>query len=312
MQAGTTKTVEIAGNGNGDPAIFDQAVALNLRTPMFGVSRRVDEGDVQTGASQGWTRTNKDILQSKALDRVRGIVRDLKKRIRARSSPSMFRDGIYLVSIEILEEIDEMIRDTVPRFWGAVDDFLDGDFEAAIDRAEGELGPLFDRSNYPSREEARAEFGFEWSYHAFGTPAALKRISSRFFENAREDARRQWNSALETAQRGMTTEFLGLVDHLIDRLSPTADGKKKTFKDASIDSVREWTEIFAKRKIGENADLQAAVREAEQAMEGINVDDLRKEDSIREAVRAKFEAVKTKLDAMVVEKGTRKFDFREE
>ena len=69
---------------------------------------------------------------------------------------------------------------------------------------------------------------------------------------------------------------------------------------------------FAARNIADDEELAALVRDAKDAMHGLDPAEIRKNEGLKDAVKGQFDALKTKMDEMVMEKPGRQFSFETE
>ena len=102
--------------------------------------------------------------------------------------------------------------------------------------------------------------------------------------------------------RGM---FADLVGHMVERLTPSPDGKKKIFKDSMIGNFKEFIGSFADRNICGDEELAALVQQAQNILAGKPVDALRKDEAVRQSVLDGMAAMKANLDKMVGDKPAR-------
>jgi hypothetical protein len=97
-------------------------------------------------------------------------------------------------------------------------------------------------------------------------------------------------------------------------LEPTADGRKKTFKTATIDKLLEFFELFDRRNVLNDVELKKLVESAKRVLSGgdVLVDALRSDQGVRDIVRDQMENVTKKLDALITEGPRRVVSFEEE
>jgi hypothetical protein len=98
-----------------------------------------------------------------------------------------------------------------------------------------------------------------------------------------------------------------LVDHMIERLSPGADGKKKVFRDTLTENIDEFLRLFNGNNLAADAELQAFVDKARDLMKGIDSEVLRKQDTVRDKVLSGFQDIKAGVDQLLIDAPARVF-----
>ena len=91
--------------------------------------------------------------------------------------------------------------------------------------------------------------------------------------------------------------------------------ESKTIKASAVGNLSEFFDKFSKLSIRSNEDLDALVEQAKAAVEGVDVDQIRKEGvggSVRSALKASIGSIADALDDMVVAAGNRQIDFSAE
>ncbi len=103
-----------------------------------------------------------------------------------------------------------------------------------------------------------------------------------------------------------------LVDHLIERLQPGEDGKRKKFHASNVQNISTFLDNFQIRNVTDDAELAQLVEVSKQLLSGVSPDDLRKNEVDRECLTKGFGKVKEFLDTMVETAGSRKIVLEEE
>jgi hypothetical protein len=99
---------------------------------------------------------------------------------------------------------------------------------------------------------------------------------------------------------------------MVERLTPGDDGRPKVFRDSLVSNLADFLETFEARNLANNADLAAHVATARQLLSGLTPDRLRTSQGAREVLAERFGALKTALDATLIDAPRRKFGSDDE
>lgn len=283
------------------PGLFDRAICVLVECACLGTARKVSTGAIDTkGADPTMVRVSKHILESKRLDKIRSLQGEVRRYVGARSTPSMmFRSGVYLLALDLLPEVDEYLNKSTEDLAALVEDFIK-EYEDAKKAAEEKLGPLFRATDYPDANVVRGAFSLRWQYLAVDAPRKLGDVSKAILEREREKAARTWNDALGEATTVLRVSMKELVDHMVEKLQPGEDGKKKIFRDSMVGNLREFLRTFGARNISDDQELAALAKQAELLLAGVDAETLREGPTTRDRVREGMEKIKQTLDTLVV------------
>jgi len=108
------------------------------------------------------------------------------------------------------------------------------------------------------------------------------------------------------AEQGFLAEFGKLVSHLVERLSGSADGEKKIFRDSAVTQLGEFFSRFRELNIGSSAKLEELVALAQRAVRGVDPQELRDNGGLRQHIAGKLSAVQGQLDRLMVDRPRRR------
>ena len=287
---------------------FQNAVGFSATFKAWGNKRKANLDLIQTDADRKRLRLSKELIESDELDAIKSYFSELRQWIYSRTVPSFFKDGFQLASLQSVEEIEERMRTAVSDDLPPLIEALVREYPAKIALAELALGSQFRNSDYPAASELAGQFAIAWNWIAFSTPATLP-PELRAAEE--EKMRKQVSEASEQIIDAMRCALQELIDHALEKLTPSADGKPKIFRDSLIGNITDFIETFPSRNFMGDADLAALVGKAKTILAGADPDKLRKISSIRETTAAQFAEIKTTLDAMIETRKSRQFDLSE-
>lgn len=206
-------------------------------------------------------------------------------------------------------------HDAVGAFAARMNDFraeLD-DAVAGLDRHYGDLrraarerlGSLYHPGDYP--ETLVGLFGVEWAFPSVEPPDYLAQLAPALYEAERARVAARFDEAVRLAEQAFLEEFAGLVAHLADRIGGgDGGGGPKVFRDSAVDNLTEFFGRFRALNVGSDGRLDALVAEAQRAVRGVTAGGLRDAGGLRLEVAGRLAAVRTSLDALLVDRPRRR------
>ncbi len=181
---------------------------------------------------------------------------------------------------------------------------LDEHFEDLKATARQRLGSLFNASDYPTT--LRGLFDVTWEFPSVEPPQYLQQLSPDLYREESQRVAARFDEAIAMAEQAFADELSKLVNHLTDRLSGTDDGKPKIFRDSAVTNILAFFERFGQLNIHSNAQLDELVDQARQAVQGVNPQQLRESDELRELVSEQLGQVQSVLDGLLVDRPRRR------
>ena len=171
--------------------------------------------------------------------------------------------------------------------------------------ARDRLGSLFSAADYP--ETLVGLFGVEWGFPSVEPPEYLVQLAPGLYEAERARVAARFEEAVQLAEQSFLDEFARLVAHLTDRIDgPGDDGQPKVFRDSAVRNLTSFFERFRSLNVRSNDQLDALVAEARRAVRGVSAGELRDGEGLRREVAGRLAAVRTSLDAMLVDRPRRR------
>ena len=104
----------------------------------------------------------------------------------------------------------------------------------------------------------RALFEVAWEFPNVEPPNYLMRVSPEVYAEERARVAARFEEAVWLAEQAFASELAELVDHLAERLAPTAEGRPKVFRDSAVANFGEFFQRFAALNVRSNPELDAA------------------------------------------------------
>lgn len=308
-----------------DVALLRSAVLFSLKIRRMGNRRQANLDLVNVGMTdKNRMKLSKQLIVSDELDAIGTFQAELYKWVKARSNPSFFRDGLYLVKTTEVNAFEEALKAARTKLQGELVPKLQEAYPAHIQTAKGALADQFNPTDYPDVSDLPRQFGVEWNWITIGVPENLPE-ELKAAEAAKIEG--QFKAAEVEIMAAMREGFMKVVEHITERLTPDpnaeADAKPKIFRDTLFEDLTQFVETFSARNLVADADLAATVEKARAILVQVNGDTpdkkaqgLRgkgKDDgfaaALREQTAAAFAAVKAEAQTLLVDRPSRRFDL---
>jgi hypothetical protein len=96
-----------------------------------------------------------------------------------------------------------------------------------------------------------------------------------------------------------------LVSHLTERLAGHDDGKPKAFRNTSVTNLTDFFERFRRLNVRSNEQLDELVQRAQQVVRGVQPQELRDNQLLRQEVNTQLAGVQSVLDGLLVDRPRR-------
>ena len=179
-------------------------------------------------------------------------------------------------------------------------------YEAMKAEARRRLGRLYTPGDYPP--EIRRLFAVEWDFPSVGEPPSyLMRLHPEVYQQEQERIARRFEQAVQLAEQAFIAEFSKVVSHLTERLSGNNDGEgKKIFRDSAVSNLTDFFERFRTLNVNSSNQLDELVEQAQRIVQGVNAQELRDNDSLRQHIATQMPGVQSVLDGMLVNQPRRR------
>lgn len=286
-------------------SLVSKTVFLRVSYGSIGNSRKVPNAQVlTTDADSTLLRVSKTLMESPELDAIRTHDTELRKWLGRTCLP--YDIGIMLLPIGLIQTAEAKLVEHKAQREELIAAFVKV-YPAMKAEAQKQLGTLYNESEYPSVDEVRFKFKFSWQYINFGVPGQLQKVNPELYRQEQEKAQLQLQEAASEVVAVMRGTLLELVEHLKERLTPSADGKKKILKETAVTKLKEFLDTFDIRNVTDDKALALEVQKVRSLLGGTTAVALRNSDEFREKLRKGMDNVTTTLGTMVEEKSGRKF-----
>lgn len=172
--------------------------------------------------------------------------------------------------------------------------FLDK-YDTLVAAAAFQLGTLFDREEYPTRDKIAHKFYFKVNYTPLPTAGDFRLdIENEVQAKLVQEYEERLVTQVQAAQKDAWSRLFKVLERMQDRLKLNEDGTRPVFRDSLIDNAHEVCEVLTQLNVTNDPELEKARQQLESALQGVNIKELRKEDGER---RVLLHKVNTIVDA---------------
>lgn len=205
-------------------------------------------------------------------------------------------NGDRILNMAYFMEFKDRLADYEQQFTTAVDGFL-SDYDTLVAAAAFQLGDLFNREDYPHRDQIAAKFGMRYSMIPLPQSGDFR---VDIGEDGLKELQEQYESVLHQRVTGAMTEawerLHDCLSRMSERLADTEDGKRKIFRDSLVDNAVEICGLLKSFNITNDTRMDEMRKQLEDAMRGVDADSLRDSDSLREQTKRKVDNILSKFD----------------
>ena len=166
-------------------------------------------------------------------------------------------------------------------------------------KAKLELGDMFDERDYPTVEELTKKFSFTVSYTPVPDTGDWRvDLQSEVLTDLAAQYERSYGDKLAAAMNDVWKRAHTALTRMSERLTESADGDKKVFRDSLVEIVLEVSQVLKDCNVTGDVKMREAHEALEQAMRGVSADGLRHSHGARTRTKAQVDAVLASLPTL--------------
>jgi hypothetical protein len=295
--------------------IMMKTVVLILTINATGNRRKLDPRmlNVNNADDQQWINATKKLMDAEELAEITSLNNKTRQFVESLALPSYIKKGVYLLPLELMETLDNRLTEDVARLKPLVDRMIaklpqyktEAKQRLSHMNVGGKVQDMWDEEQFPVAEELRAAFRLHWSYKFIDSAKNIEAVSKEIYDREVKKAEAEWTETREMIQSLLRTNLSEMVNHMIDRLTPEADGRQKMFKENSVNKLNQFLATFDARNVTNDVQMKVLVDQAKSLVRDADAESLRSSDELRDHVRYGFETIKKLLDPMITIKGRR-------
>ena len=202
-------------------------------------------------------------------------------------------NGLRLLPVSNFITYKEQLNTLETNFNALVEKFIVA-YPNLVSAAAFQLGALFNRDEYPSREHITSKFGFRYSLAPLPTSGDF-RID--IAEDGLNELKNHYEGVLETRVNGAMQDawdrLHDVLSRMSERLTPdideNGDEKRKIFRDSLVENAIEVCGLLKHFNITNDVRLEEMRRQLEDAMRGVDASSLRESDVLRQQTKRKVD-----------------------
>jgi len=210
--------------------------------------------------------------------------------------------GVRLIRQDKIDEFAGKLREFQEELAEAVEN-LDRRYSELKAAARQRLGSLYNSGDYP--ESLRGMFAVEFDFPSIQPPDYLQQLNPQLYEEECRRVQSRFDEAVRLAEDAFTSELAKLVSHLTERLSGQEDGRAKIFRDSAVENLTEFFARFRSLNVRSNEDLDRLVADAQRIIRGVEPQEPRDNQQLRQHVATEMSRVQSVLDGLLVDRPRR-------
>jgi len=199
--------------------------------------------------------------------------------------------GARLLPTKALLDYQKAMGKYQAEFDRLVGAFLDK-YDTLVAAAAFQLGTLFEREEYPDRDQVAKKFRMETSFTPLPTSGDFRLdIENEVQQELVDKYEKRITEQIAAANQDSWTRLYEALKRLSDRLVVTEDGKKKVFHDTMVTGALELCELLDQLNVTGDTSLTKASRQLEAVLSGVTPKELREEDGTRITTKQKVDEI---------------------
>jgi hypothetical protein len=281
-------------------------VLVQLRFKCFGITKKADKTKLTTEADKDRLNVSKRIIDSKTYNAISKHDWETREWIKRRALPSMFADGIYMVKPSIINKLYAYLEQRKQEREALVAEFSQV-YQYKVEEAKKALANQFNPKDYPPTDEVVRRFGMYWMTFVLKTPDQVGALNKELFESEQRRLASVFAIAEQNGIRALRLKAKELTDHMVERLTPAEDGKKKIIRTSVLENLQEFLDTF--QDVSNDQELGAQVKRLGEVLKGVDAPALRSSEKARDYTKARFQELQGNLDQLVEDAPERFLDL---
>lgn len=200
-------------------------------------------------------------------------------------------NGTRLLPTKAMFEYQQVMGEYNTEFFRLVGEFLDR-YDTLVAAAAFQLGTLFDRSEYPMREEVAGKFSMNTSFWPLPTSGDFRLdIESEIQQDLIAQCDKRTEQLLAAAQRDAWDRLHEVLSRMSDRLTIEDDGTKRKFHDTLVTNAEELCQLLTTLNVTNDPALERARLQLRDTLIGVSPDELRKHDDARAETKRRVDDI---------------------
>jgi hypothetical protein len=296
-------------------SVLTRTTFFVVKKGYFGEHKTASLAGVQTDADKNRLSLGKRIVQMPETALIRSC--DGRFRIWLNKNCTPFAEGTWNVSYGMVTAVAQRAqewKDERALLVAAAGRAYPAEVEKQRREAKAGTGlaHLYDPRDYPSAERFMSEYWAEDRFIDFGVPGALMQVDPAIFEAERQKLVAEGERAKNLIQQHLAQQVIDITEHLHELLTPRSSGRKAAVRDGTLDDLFQFLDTLAARDVTGFAELQTITERLRQTAAGLDVETLRKDDTVRTRTASVMGEVRDAVAALIVDAPARGIRVRDD
>lgn len=283
---------------------FEQGIALRLIMGSPGFKAKVDSDEITAGeADPDALHVHKETIECDEYANIKQLHGEIKKYLwlRSMSIKTKLYRGTYFIKERAILDVTQKLREFKQEHdTKLVPAFLAG-YEEAKANAKKKLKNLYDDRDYPTVEALRKAFYIQvFPLENFKVSGKIKSLDEKMFDELAGEMRQQVRDVVTGMRFELRQTLLKMTQHLQEKLSGS---EKKVLRQTAVTHILDYVKYFEDKDATNDKDLKVVVEQLKKTMEGVETEQLKKDDKYRTAMATALGGITKQLDTLVVEPG---------
>ena len=204
--------------------------------------------------------------------------------------------GARLLPTSLLQDYKQTMNRLEAEFDRLVEKFLDK-YDTLVASAAFQLGTLFDRTEYPSRNQVANKFRMTIAFAPLPTAGDFRLdIEAEVQRDLIAQYEKRATAQVAAATQDSWTRLYNSLKRLSDRLVIEENGKKRIFHDTIVTGALEMCELLTHMNVLKDPSLEKARRKLEEVLSGVTPKELRESDGTRALTKQKVDEILAAFD----------------
>ena len=300
-----SSTVSDTLTDNNVPSLASSAMLVDLQISKW-TGRRLDkkastEVTVSNNADKGVANVHKKLLGNcDELDAINKHVGETRNHYHYAMTMPWSNMGLRLVTTANYFNYHKVMTDRQTSFQSLVDVFLQS-YEWKVSQVSASLGNLFNSSDYPTLDQMRSKFAFNFSYAPLPDAGDFRiDIGNEQSQAMKEQYEDYYSKQLQNAMGDVWTRLHDSLSKMSERLDYQGKDDKKTFRDTLVSNVENMIGLLKTCNVTDDPKMEQARVVLDDALRGVTPDALREDDYLRSQTKQSVDEVIKSLPSITL------------
>lgn len=198
-------------------------------------------------------------------------------------------NGARILNAAQMFDYKARLNEFEQEFRARVNDFLD-DYDNLVSAAAFQLGDLFNREEYPTREQIESKFDFSYTIEPLPESGDFRiEIGEEGLRELEAHYQQAIERRVETAMRDAWDRLRDVLTKMSERLTDDTDGKRKIFRDSLVENAHELCNLLKHFNVNSDVQLEAIRADLAKALTNVDASTLRESDELRASTKRKVD-----------------------